>query len=98
MKLSVRFAVIPILAVVGQAQTGAPTFTADRVLPSGSARAVPLAPGMLVSIYGSNLGPVGGCVGQADTRRREAPNPLRPYQSFAETLIYPAELCGVQVF
>jgi hypothetical protein len=50
---------------------------------------------MLISIYGNNLGPEHGCVGQADTRRTETPNPARPWQN---TLIYPAELCGVQVF
>jgi len=54
-------------------------------------------PGMLVSIYGTGLGPREGCIGQADAKKRETPNPLRPDQSFVETLIYPKELCGVQV-
>lgn len=52
---------------------------------------------MLISIYGRDLGPRQGCEGQADTRRKETPNPRRPQQSFAETLIYPQELCGVRV-
>jgi hypothetical protein len=52
---------------------------------------------MLVSIYGENLGPAKGCEGQADTRRRQTPSPARPWQAFANTLIYPTELCGVQV-
>ena len=38
-----------------------------------------------------------GCIGQADTKKREVPSPLRPDQAFVETLIYPEELCGVQV-
>jgi hypothetical protein len=53
---------------------------------------------MLISIYGQDLGPERGCEGQADNRRTEKPNPRRARQSFAETLIYPTELCGVQVF
>jgi hypothetical protein len=52
---------------------------------------------MLVSIYGTDLGPRQGCTGQADTHRRETPSPLRPDQAFVDTLIYPKELCGVQV-
>lgn len=44
---------------------------------------------MLISIYGADLGPDKGCVGQADTRRRA---------NFRDPLIYPTELCGVQVF
>jgi hypothetical protein len=86
--LSVEFA---------EAQSGVPTFRADRVLPSGGDRPVQLVPGMLVSIYGTDLGPREGCIGQADPKKRETPNPLRPDQAFVETLIYPKELCGVQV-
>jgi hypothetical protein len=56
-----------------------------------------LIPGMLVSIYGTDLGPQVGCIGQADSKNRETPSPLRPEQSSVETLIYPKELCGVQV-
>src|SRR5262249_39599441 len=78
--------------------SGQPSFRADRVLPSGAARPAPLAPGMLVSIYGEHLGPASQCIANADTRRTETPNPARPTQSFAERLIYPTELCGVQVF
>ncbi len=75
----------------------APSFEAGRVLPSGRDRAVPLAPGLLISIYGNHLGPVTGCEGFADARRRETPNPLRPNQIFASTLIYPKALCETQV-
>lgn len=39
----------------------APIFTADGVRPSNGARAIPLSPGMLVSIYGSHLGPALPC-------------------------------------
>ncbi len=39
----------------------APSFTRAGVLPSDGAAPVPLAPGMLVSIYGSHLGPKTGC-------------------------------------
>jgi hypothetical protein len=53
---------------------------------------------MLVSIYGEHLGPTLSCTGNADTTRRETPAPTRQRQSFAETLIFPTELCGVQVF
>ena len=91
-----RIAVL-VLSGIAQAQSGVPTFRADRVLPAGGARPVQLAPGMLVSIYGTDLGPRAGCMGQADTKKRETPSPLRPDQAFVETLIYPTELCGVQV-
>lgn len=75
-----------------------PVFTAARVLPANSNRPAPLSPGMIVSIYGENLGPDEGCTGHADTKNRETPNPARPRQMFVNTLIYPKELCGVRVF
>jgi hypothetical protein len=56
-----------------------------------------LASGMLVSIYGADLGPQASCVGEAGTTKRETPSPPRQDQSSVETLIYPKELCGVQV-
>lgn len=74
-----------------------PVFTAARVLPANSERPSPLSPGLLMSIYGDNLGPVEGCTGYADTRNREIPNPAVPRQMLVNTLIYPKELCGVQV-
>jgi hypothetical protein len=52
---------------------------------------------MLVSIYGAHLGPATGCVGYADTQHRETPSPLIPDSTSVDTLIYPKELCGVQV-
>jgi hypothetical protein len=87
-----------VLATIARGQPARPSFTADRVLPFDSAHPAPLAPGMLISIYGQDLGPERGCEGQADNRRRETLNPRRARQSFGETLIYPTELCGVQVF
>ena len=92
-----RIAVLVLSAGIAQAQSGVPTFRADRVLPAGGDRPVQLAPGMLVSIYGTDLGPRAACIGQADTKKRETPSPVRPDQAFVETLIYPTELCGVQV-
>jgi hypothetical protein len=53
---------------------------------------------MLVTMYGSNLGPRGGCICKADPHATETPSPLRPNVGFVNTLIYPRELCGVQVF
>ena len=65
--------VILILSVgFSEAQPGVPTFRADRVLPSGGDRPVQLVPGMLVSIYGTDLGPRKGCIGQADPKKRDA--------------------------
>ncbi len=84
---------LPLAIAMGQA----PAFRADRVLPSGGDRPVPLSPGMLISIYGEHLGPSPACIANADTHRTETPNPARPLQNFAERLIYPQELCGVQV-
>jgi hypothetical protein len=87
-------AAVPLAAALAQP----PTFTADRVLPSGGSRPSKLAPGMFISIYGDHLGPETPCTGNADTQRKETPSAARPNQSFAETLIFPTELCGVQVF
>jgi hypothetical protein len=87
-------ALLPVALALAQG----PDFRADRVLPSGGDHPVPLAPGMLMSIYGERLGPATSCTANADPHRMETPNPARPDQSFAERLIFPAELCGVQVF
>jgi hypothetical protein len=50
----------------------------DRVLLSGGGRPVQLMPGMLVSIYGTGLGPGEGCIGQADTKKRKRRVPYGP--------------------
>lgn len=98
LRIHTSVAVLLLLAGLAQAQSGVPAFRADRVLPSGGDRPAQLAPGMLVSIYGTDLGPQTGYAGQADPKNRETPNPLRPDRNFVDTLIYPKELCGVQVF
>src|ERR1039458_4043584 len=92
-----RIAVLILSAGITQAQFGVPTIRADRVLPAGGNHPVQLVPGMLVSIYAADIGPREGCIGQADNKKRETPSPSRPDQAFVETLIYPKELCGVQV-
>jgi hypothetical protein len=75
-----------------------PEFTAAGVV-RGDSSAKILAPGVGMSIYGQHLAPSnGGCPSSADPQRRETPNPWRPDQRFADTSIYPTELCGVQVF
>src|ERR1035441_3620212 len=90
--MHICIAVLLLSVEIAQAQSGVPTFRVDSVLPSGSDRPVQLMPGMLVSIYGTDLGPRESCVGQADATKRETPSPLRPDQSLVETLIYPKQL------
>jgi len=75
-----------------------PEFTAARVL-RGSVSAQILVPGVRMSIQGRHLGPSGtGCHGSADPQLRETLNPRRLDKRFVDTLIFPTELCGVQVF
>src|SRR5579863_576527 len=74
-----------------------PSFEPGRVQLANSDRAVPLAPGLLISIYGSYLGPLGSCIGSADTPHRETASPLLQNQAFVNTLIYPKELCDTRV-
>jgi hypothetical protein len=74
-----------------------PRFASNRVLPANSSRQIALEPGMIMSIYGEDLGPAEPCVGYADQHQRETPNPLLPDPLFANTLVYPKVLCGVQV-
>ncbi len=50
-----------ILAVAACGQTAAPSFRADRVLAFDVDQPLPLSPGMILSIYGANLGPQVGC-------------------------------------
>src|SRR5882762_7368136 len=102
MKSAFRLVLCPAIVAslcLGQPDTlrVPPSFEPGRVLPSGGDRSIPLAPGLLISIYGDHLGPAAACEGPADTQRRETPSPLRPRQMFADTLIYPKELCETQV-
>ncbi|HEX5431798.1 MAG TPA: hypothetical protein VFW83_07520, partial [Bryobacteraceae bacterium] len=82
------------LAAMCLAQTGPPRFNSNSVLPSGGTRPVPLAPEMILSIYGTNLGPASGCIGQADPHQLEPPSPLLEDQRFINKQVYPKELCG----
>jgi hypothetical protein len=85
-------------AALGQIEpspSGAPIFKSSSVLFGN--RSVPLAPGLALSIYGTNLGPAAGCEGQADTEHRETPSALVSNQNFVNTLIYPKQLCETQV-
>jgi hypothetical protein len=75
-----------------------PEFTAARVSRGGITVKI-LVPGVRMSIQGRHLGPPGtGCYGSADPQRRETLNPRRLDKRFVDTLIFPTELCGVQVF
>jgi hypothetical protein len=75
-----------------------PEFTAARVSRGGITVKI-LVPGVRMSIQGRNLGPPGtGCYGSADPQRRETLNPRRLDKRFVDILIFPTELCGVQVF
>jgi hypothetical protein len=91
--MRLRMLALALSAGIALGQSGVPAFQA----PLAGGRPIQLVPGMLVSIYGADLGPQVGCIGQADPKNRETPSPLRPEQSSVETLIYPKELCGVQV-
>jgi hypothetical protein len=93
-----HFVLVLILAAgIAQAQSGVPTFRADRIVPSNGGNPGWLVPGMYVTIYGSDLSPQPGCAAKADPRNLETPNPLRPKQPPVEMQIFPKEPCGVQV-
>ncbi len=82
-----------------QGQPRRPSFSAKQVVPSQSAIEAPLSPGMLVSIYGRDLGPEQSCEGQADLDNRETPDPRRATPVIlVDTTVYPRQLCAVQVF
>ena len=98
--MHIRVALVVLITGFLRAQSGVPAFRADRraALRWRPTRAVGTSE-MLVSIYGADLGPQEACQGQADPRKpRETPSPLRLDRAFLDTLIYPTELCGVQVF
>ena len=73
----------------------APSFRAERILAGD--RSIPLAPGLILSIYGEHLGPATACEGHADQQMRETPSLLRPRQNYLDTLVYPKQLCDTQV-
>src|SRR5882762_3824794 len=74
-------ALIAILVTSLSAQTAAPYFTRESVLPVWGKRAQSLMPKDLVAIYGRHLAPAGEC----------------PAPQIPKGERYPTELCGVQV-
>src|ERR1700733_11486985 len=63
------FVYVALFTAVASAQSeapGAPSFEADRVLYFD--HPIPLAPGVILSIFGSNLGPSIGCQGDHDAK------------------------------
>src|SRR5450432_2631059 len=87
-----------LLSVTGLcAQTARPAFRPDRVIPSFGEIPLMLAPAMLVSIYGDNLGPEEGCRGYGDQQHWDSLPPDNPFGVWERIVIYPTSLCGVQV-
>lgn len=76
----------------------APFYTAAHIVPSGSAKASPLAPGRIATVYGEHLGPAQPCHGTPDPIARETANPLRPNQAVIETQVFPKRLCNSEVY
>jgi hypothetical protein len=90
----IAFLLFP-LALAGQ--PARPQFYADRVIPSFGEIPLMLAPAMLVSIYGDNLGPEEGCRGYGDQQHWDSLPPDNPFGVWERIVIYPTSLCGVQV-
>ena len=86
-----------LCALPAGAQSTRPQFYADRVIPSFGDTPLMLAPAMLVSIYGDNLGPEEGCRGYGDQHNWETLAPDNPFGVWERIVIYPTLLCGVQV-
>jgi len=86
-----------LLAALSYAQSGAiPSFRSEGVVLANGGHAT-LGPGLILSLYGTDLGPAGGCVGRADPQRRETPGPSQTTPLSTDTSLYPIELCGVKV-
>jgi hypothetical protein len=86
-----------IVLLLAGAILHAQTPRADRIIPWLAEVPLMLAPGMLVSIYGSNLGPLEGCRGYGDQHRVDILPPDNPFHLFERLAIYPTSLCNVQV-
>src|SRR5450432_120187 len=87
-----------LLSVTGLcAQTARPTFRPDRIIPSFGDTPLMLAPAMLVSIYGSDLGPAEGCRAYGDQHRWETLPADNPFGVWERIVLYPTLLCDVQV-
>jgi uncharacterized protein (TIGR03437 family) len=78
-------------------QPARPEFLASRVIPSFGDTPLMLAPGILVSIYGDNLGPPVGCRGYGDQQHWETQDPDTPFRTWERIAIYPTQLCDVEV-
>jgi len=70
-----------IVLLLAGAILHAQTPRADRIIPWLGEVPLMLAPGMLVSIYGSNLGPLEGCRGYGDQQRVDILPPTIPSTS-----------------
>jgi hypothetical protein len=86
-----------LLLLLAGAILHAQTPRADRIIPWLGEVPLMLAPGMLVSIYGSNLGPLEGCRGYGDQQRVDILPPDNPFHIWERLAIYPTSLCNVQV-
>ena len=87
-----------LLSITGlYAQTARPAFRPDRVIPSFGDTPLMLAPGMLVSIHGSDLGPAEGCRGYGDQRHWETLPADNPFGVWERIVLYPTLLCDVRV-
>jgi len=84
-----------VMSVAISAQS--PFYTATTIMPDGVRQPAPLAPGMLVSVYGDHLGPTTPCNAAPDPLLRETANPRRPNQTGIETQVFPKRLCDVEV-
>jgi hypothetical protein len=69
----------------------------DRVIPSFGEVPLMVAPGSLVSIYGSDLGPAEGCRGYGDQQHWDELPRDNPFHVWGRIVRYPAALCDVQV-
>lgn len=74
-----------------------PSYSAEHIVPSGSLKSAPLAPGRLATIYGAHLGTAQPCSGTPGPAARTTPSPLRPNQAVIETQVFPTRLCETEV-
>jgi hypothetical protein len=84
------------LSRVGWGVDLAPEFPAAGVVRSDRTVQI-LVPGAGMSIYGRYLGPAAGCVGRADPKQLQTPNPRAAEPAFVDLSVYPKDLCDVQV-
>lgn len=94
-----RVGTVVVLIMLGSAALIAePRFEDFDVLVANDDYRAQLLPGMLVSIYGSDLGPDRPCKGRQDVSQPVALNQEMPeYWRSRQLWSYPYELCGVRV-